>query len=165
LTHSIFLRFSQGYLFLRMAKEVLDAAAPTYSKMGKATQIYELKRWIHGTIQGDWYVATYFHKLHALWQKLDHYQNLLTKCAEDALNIKKMIEEERIYELLAGLNSEYDPVRVQILGGDPFSSVREAFSYVQNEESRRSTMLHSISQAKAALVGASQRNSKGDFKR
>jgi hypothetical protein len=33
-------------------------------------------------------------------------------CAVDAAQIKKMIEEERIYEFLGGLNSDYDPVRV-----------------------------------------------------
>jgi hypothetical protein len=32
-----------------------------------------LKRRIHGLNQGDWLVATYFHKLHNLWQELDNY--------------------------------------------------------------------------------------------
>ena len=39
-----------------------------------------------------------------------------------------MIQEERIYDFLAGLNSEYDPVRVQILGKDYLSLVRKVFS-------------------------------------
>jgi hypothetical protein len=43
-------------------------------------------------------------------------------------------------------------------------SLREVFSYVQNEESHHNTMLHSSSQAQFALVSASQRNSKDDFK-
>jgi hypothetical protein len=37
---------------------------------------------------------------------------LQTKCTIDAIKIRKMIQEERIYEFLAGLNSEYDPVHV-----------------------------------------------------
>jgi hypothetical protein len=42
---------SQAYLFLSTAKEIWDVAAQTYSKMGNAAQIYELKRQIHGTTQ------------------------------------------------------------------------------------------------------------------
>jgi hypothetical protein len=70
-----------------------------------------LKRQIHGLTQGDSLVAPYFHKLRSLWQELDHYQNLQPMCAVDATQIKE-IEEERIYEFLGGLNSEYDSVRV-----------------------------------------------------
>lgn len=71
---------NQGYLFLHTAKEVWDAATQTYSKMGNAALKYDLKRQIHGLNQGDWLVATYFHKLRSLWQKLDHYQNLQPVC-------------------------------------------------------------------------------------
>jgi hypothetical protein len=63
---------SQGYLFLHTAKEVWDAAAQMYSKMGNTTLKYDLKYWIHGLTQGDWLVATYFLKLRSLWQELDH---------------------------------------------------------------------------------------------
>jgi hypothetical protein len=45
--------FSQGYLFLHIAKEVWDAAAQTYSKVGNAALKYDLKRRIHGLTQGD----------------------------------------------------------------------------------------------------------------
>jgi hypothetical protein len=70
-------------------------------------------------------------------------------CAVDAVQIK-MIEEERIYEFLGGLNSEYDPVRVQILGKEPLPSLQMVISYIQNEESRRSTMLHPNSQTQSS---------------
>jgi hypothetical protein len=132
-------------IFLPTTKEVWDAAAQTYSKMGNGAQIYELMGQIHGRIKGDWYVVINFHKLYGLLRELDHYQNLQMKCVADAIKIRKMIEEEPIYEFLAGLNSEYDPVFVQILGKDPLSSLREVFLHVQNVESRHSTSLHSSS--------------------
>jgi len=78
-------------------------------------------------------------------------------CAVDAAQIKKMIEEERIYEFLDGLNSEYDPVRIQIFGKEPLPSLQEVFSYIQNEDSCCSTILHSSSQSQSDLVGATQR--------
>jgi hypothetical protein len=78
--------------------------------VGNAALKYDLKCRIHGLKQGDSLVANYFHKLHSLWQELDHYQNLQPKCTVDATQIKKMIEEDHIYEFLGGLNSEYDHV-------------------------------------------------------
>jgi len=53
-------------------------------------------------------------------------------CAADAVKIKKMIEDELIYEFLGGLNSEYDPVRVQIFRKEPLPLLQKAFSYIQN---------------------------------
>jgi hypothetical protein len=147
---------SWGCLFLYTAKEVWDAGALTYSKVGNAALKYDLKRWMHGLTQGDILVATYFHKLRSFWQELDHCQNLQPMCAVDAIQIKKMIEEECIFEFLGGLNSKYDPMCVQIFGNEPLPSLQEVFSYIQNKESRRSTMLHSSSQTQSALVGASQ---------
>jgi hypothetical protein len=157
LLYSMQPKISQGYLFLHTAKEVWDVAAQTYSKVGNATLKYDLKRRIHGLTQGDSLVAPYFHKLRSLWQELDHYQNLQPMCAVDATQIKKIIEEECIYEFLGRLNSEYDPMRVQIFGKESLPSLQEVFSYIQNEESHRSTMLHSSSQSQSALVGTTQR--------
>jgi hypothetical protein len=74
-----------------------------------------------------------------------------------------MIDQERIYELLGGLNSEYNPIRVQIFGKEPLPSLQEVFSYVQNEESRRNTMLHARSQTQSTLVSATPRTLMGDF--
>lgn len=34
------------------------------------------------------------------------------------------------FDFLAGLNSEYDGIRIQILGNDPFPSLSEVYSYV-----------------------------------
>ncbi|KAK6940435.1 FAD dependent oxidoreductase [Dillenia turbinata] len=39
-----------------------------------------------------------------------------TVCPEDATKFQKLVERERIYDFLAGLNMEYDQIRVQVLG-------------------------------------------------
>ena len=38
------------------------------------------------------------------------------KCNDDVAIQKQFVEKERIYDFLAGLNLEFDVVRVQILG-------------------------------------------------
>jgi hypothetical protein len=55
-------------------------------------------------------------------------------------------------------------VRVQIFGKEPLPSLQEVFSYIQNEESCRSALLHPSSQTQSALVGTSQRTSIDNFR-
>ncbi|KAJ9171182.1 hypothetical protein P3X46_014579 [Hevea brasiliensis] len=52
---------------------------------------------------------------------------------------------------------EYDQIRVQVLGNDPLPNLRQTYSYVQQEESKRSAMIHSMSVDKTRLVANSSR--------
>ena len=54
---------------------------------------------------------------------------------------KKIVEKECIYKFLLGLNKNLDEVRGRILGFKPLPSVREVFSEIRREESRRKVML------------------------
>ena len=42
-----------------------------------------------------------------------------------------MIEKERVFDFLHGLNSNLDEVRGKLLGTKPFPSMREAFAKVR----------------------------------
>jgi hypothetical protein len=46
-----------------------------------------------------------------------------------------------VYDFLVGLNSEFDQVRIQILGKQEVPSFNEVIAIVRSEESRRSLML------------------------
>ena len=72
--------------------------------------------------------------------KLDHYQCIQMKCSKDAA-IQNRFVEERTCDFLAGLNAEYDAVRVQILGKSDLPSLNEAISIVRVEKGRRGVML------------------------
>ena len=64
-----------------------------------------------------------------LWQELDHYRVSEMKCLKDTTILKNFIEKDRVYDFLAGLNPEFDQVRVQILGKE------ETISLIRVEES------------------------------
>ncbi|KAK8260346.1 hypothetical protein V6Z12_D13G116500 [Gossypium hirsutum] len=53
-----------------------------------------------------------------------------------------IFKKELVFYFLAGLNIKYDQIWVQVLSKTPFSSIHEAYSYVQQEESRRVVMLY-----------------------
>ena len=146
----------EGFLNLATAKNVWDAVAYTYSRKGNVAQIYDLKRSIENQNQDEMTTLQYFTTLTSLWQTLDHFQDFTPACAADAESYQKLIERDRIFKFLAGLNREYDQIRCSVLGMDPLPSLREAFAYVQNEESRRTTMLSSNLTDRSALVSVPQ---------
>ena len=59
------------------------------------------------------------------------------KCSEDVAILKRFMEQERVYEYLAGLDPKFDQVRSQILGKDDLSSLNETIAIILAEEGRR----------------------------
>eukprot|EP00257_Ricinus_communis_P026984 XP_025014398.1 uncharacterized protein LOC112536055 [Ricinus communis] len=148
-------QIARGYLLLDTAQKIWDAAAQTYSQSGNDAQVYELRKKIHETKQGELTIAQYFSELNGLWQELDYYQDLQASCTADATKFHKIMEKERVYDFLAGLNDVYDQIRVQVLGRDPLPSLRQAYSHVQQEESRRNAMLPTISTERSVMMAQS----------
>ncbi|TXG53873.1 hypothetical protein EZV62_019129 [Acer yangbiense] len=129
------------YMFLTTAKDIWEAVKQSYSKVQDAAQIYELKTKISSTKQGSLSVIEYYNLLKSLWLELDHYQNLKMKCGDDIATLREYVECERIFEFLAGLNAEFDQVRVQVLGKEPLPSLNEVFSIIRAKSGRRLVML------------------------
>ncbi|TXG51686.1 hypothetical protein EZV62_024210 [Acer yangbiense] len=80
------------------------------------------------------------------------------KCSEDAATLKQFIEKDRIYDFLAGLNVEFDQVRVRILGKEELPSLNGAISMVRAEESRRGVMLQPQPVKGSAMVSTGGNN-------
>ncbi|KAK3015974.1 hypothetical protein RJ639_007262 [Escallonia herrerae] len=73
--------------------------------------------------------------------KLDIFEKITWDCQLDKKKYDKIVEKERIFKLLLGLNKDLDEVRGRILGTKPLPSLREAFSEVRREESRKKIMM------------------------
>ena len=72
--------------------------------------------------------------------------------------IKKRNEQEHIIEFLAGLNLQYDPIWIQVLGKEPLPPFWEVFSNVQREESHRSIMLRTTFSEQSVLATSASRD-------
>ncbi|XP_040950839.1 uncharacterized protein [Gossypium hirsutum] len=77
----------------------------------------------------------------SLWQELDQCYNDEWECPGDGVKAMKKEENERAYLFLAGLNKEFDEVRSRILGKKPLPKLRDIFSEVRREETRRKVIL------------------------
>ncbi|KAJ8749583.1 hypothetical protein K2173_026232 [Erythroxylum novogranatense] len=160
LINSIKPEIARTYLLLDTATKIWKVASLTYSQIGNKAQIFYLRNKLHNTKQGDKTVSQYFAELCGLWQELDYYQDFQAKCSKDSARFQKMIEEDRVFDFLAGLHLEYDHIRGTILGKDHFPSVQLAHSLVQQEESRRNVMLHTLVMEKRGLVASSTKKAK-----
>lgn len=103
-------------MFLATAKDIWDAIQQTYSNARDVAQVYEVKVKTIVAKQGSKTVTKYANQLKALWQELEHYRVIKTKCLEDVTILKDFIEQDRVYDFLVGLNPEFDQVRIQSLG-------------------------------------------------
>lgn len=86
-------------------------------------------------------VTEYFLEMTHLWQELDLSLEEEWDCTGDSVRYKKRVENERVFEFLAGLNRDLDDVRGRILGRRPLPTTREVFAEVRREENRRKIML------------------------
>ena len=63
------------------------------------------------------------------------------KCPEDYALYCKIVEQKRVFIFLMGLNKDLDDVRGRVIGTKPLPSLREVFSEVRREESRKMVLL------------------------
>ncbi|KAK8574583.1 hypothetical protein V6N12_062273 [Hibiscus sabdariffa] len=149
---SMLSEISDTVMFFVTSHEIWEAIKQTYSKVKDAVQIYEIKTKVSSTKQGSKTVTKYSILLKNLWQEMDHYQNLQMNCREDTQTLIRFIEKERIDDFLAGLNLEYDAVRVQILGKEELPSLNEAIAIIRSEEGRRGVMVDNTQAESSTLV-------------
>ncbi|KAG6701893.1 hypothetical protein I3842_07G008300 [Carya illinoinensis] len=119
---------SANYMCYPIAKELWDNVSQMYSDLGNYSQIYELQQKIGKNQQGEDSVTKYFNVLKGQWQDLDLFNDYDWKSLDDCNYNKKMVENARIFQFLAGLNDEFDEVRGRILGRQHLPPIREVFS-------------------------------------
>ncbi|XP_034693588.1 uncharacterized protein LOC117920265 [Vitis riparia] len=165
LWNSMIPEISDTCMFLATAKDIWDAIQQTYSKARDAAQVYKVKVKTVAAKQGDKTVTEYANQLKSLWQELDHYKVIKTKCPEDAAILKDFIEQDRVYDFLVGLNPEFDQVRIQILGKQEVPCFNEVVALIRGEESRRCLMLNPQNTDSSAMVAGSGNNSATNMER
>lgn len=122
--------------------EMWDAVKETYSNVDNTSAIFEIKSLLHDLRQGEYLVMS------ILIPSADTGSNwtlmkptIEWKCPDDKKQYNGLLEKDRIYKFLLGLNKDLDEVRGRILGTKQLPKIREVFSEVRREESRRKLML------------------------
>ncbi|RVW69137.1 Retrovirus-related Pol polyprotein from transposon RE1 [Vitis vinifera] len=118
----------ENFLLFGTAKDIWDAAEETYSSSENISELFQVESALHDFRQGEHTVTQYY--------------NTLTR---------KIVEQKRLFKFFLGLNRELDDVRGRIMGIKHLPSLREAFSEVRREESRKKVMMGSKEQPAPTL--------------
>lgn len=141
-------------MFFPTAQEIWKNLAQAYSKKQNLLACYALENKIFNSKQGNLSVSEYYGTLNGLLMELDQYRNLKMKCDDDSTTLIQFIDKSRIFKFLSGFNSEFDPIRIQILGKEKLPSLSEVFFIVSDEEGQRTAMMEDKSVDGSALKGS-----------
>ncbi|XP_016168907.1 uncharacterized protein LOC107611507 [Arachis ipaensis] len=144
-------------MYFPIAKEIWNNLSQAYSMKKDTAACYEIENKIFNTKQGSLSVTDYYGTLNCLWIELDQYQNLTMQCTPDSTTLTQFIERIRIFKFLSGLHSEFDPIRVQILGKEKILSLSEVFHIVRGEETQRLHGNEKVLERIGGFKGAIQR--------
>ena len=146
LVNSMTTDIGENFLSFDTAKEIWDMEKETFSDKENTSEIIQIEGILHDLHQDNLTVTEYFNTLTRLWRQLDTFEVHNWTCVTDGLLYKKIIEGKRVFKFLLGLNKNLDEIRGRIMGVKPLPSLREAFSEVRREESRKNLMIGSHQQ-------------------
>lgn len=115
------------------AKEIWEDLNDRFGQ-SKWSKYIQIQRELASTVQGSSDVATYFTKLRGLWDELSiAYVGPTCTCGA----LPKLLEEQKLFQFLSGLNETYSTCKSNILMMSPLSSLSKAYSMVQNDEKQK----------------------------
>ncbi|KAE8672566.1 G patch domain-containing protein TGH [Hibiscus syriacus] len=160
LINSMIPEVGENFMLYQTATEIWNAARDTYSSADNTSELFGIENHIKDLRQGDLTVAQYFGILNKYWQQIDLYEKNEWKCQEDSNFYNRQTNQRRVFQFLSGLNGEFDGARGRILATKPLPLVREVFSEIRREESRRSLMVPPVQRtdASALVTSSTSRN-------
>lgn len=134
--HSIEPSISELFIYSETALDLWNSLKEMYGIKHKYLRIFQLKQELAQIKQGGRSVTELVGQLMCKWNELAIYQPPTT----DLKIIQQRIEEEKIFQFLAALNSSYEAVRTQILLSSELPSFYSVIGLVQREEVRLRAM-------------------------
>ena len=82
----------------------------------------------------------YYTGLQGLWCEIGFCRPNPMECPADIQRYNNLLQEDRVYVLLDGLDDKLDNIRSDVLQLHPFPTVEQAYAYVRREALRRAVM-------------------------
>ncbi|KAL9445159.1 hypothetical protein AB3S75_018199 [Citrus x aurantiifolia] len=122
------------------AKQVWDSAATTYFDGGDTSQVYDLRRRVSRLRQAGGSLEKYYTNLQGLWREIDFRRLNPMECPADIQRYNNLLQEDRVYVFLDGLDDKLDNIRSDVLQLHPFPTIEQAYAYVRREALRQMVM-------------------------
>ncbi|XP_023759855.1 uncharacterized protein LOC111908259 [Lactuca sativa] len=134
--NSLSKNIADSVLFLTTAREIWLQLNQRFEQPDGAL-IYQIQQQLYSNSQGSDDFTTYFTKLTRIWEELRLVQAFPPCSCAAASKINNFFEEQRLIQLLIGLDDSYKVVRGQILMTKPLPTVSTAYSLILQEERQR----------------------------
>lgn len=122
------------------SKMVWDSIATTYFDGGDTSQVYDLRRRVSRLRQTGGSLEKYYTDLQGLWREIDFRRPNPMKCPDDIQLYNNLLQEDRVYVFLDGLDDRLDNIRSDVLHMQPFPTVEQAYAHVRREALRQVVM-------------------------
>ncbi|XP_010271289.1 PREDICTED: uncharacterized protein LOC104607361 [Nelumbo nucifera] len=123
------------------AKMVWDSIATTYFDGSDTSQVYDLRRRVTFLRQFGGSLEKYYNDLQGLWREIDFCRPNPMECAVDIQWYNTLLQEERVYIFLDGLDDRLDKIRADVLQMHPFPTIEQAYTHVRREAIRQRVMI------------------------
>jgi hypothetical protein len=118
------------------AKQVWDSAATTYFDGGDTSQVHDLQRRVSRLRQAGGSLEKYYTDLQGLWREIDFRRPNPMECPADIQRYNNLLQEDRVYVFLDGLDDKLDNIRSDVLQLHPFPTIEQAYAHVRREALR-----------------------------
>ncbi|PNX97393.1 hypothetical protein L195_g020622, partial [Trifolium pratense] len=82
-------------------------------------------------------IEKYYNDLQHLWREIDFRRPNPMVCPVDIQKYNSIIQEDRVYVFLDGLDDRLDKIRSDVLQLQPFPTVEQAYAHVRREDIRQ----------------------------
>lgn len=104
-----------SFKYCNTAKELWDSIEAAYAQKRNNARILELKKQIATFTKGMLSISDCYAKFRALWRELELYLSPEPCCVKKKA---KLLEDIHVFELLGGVNPEYETVCSQVMQGE-----------------------------------------------
>jgi hypothetical protein len=139
------------------AKAVWDAIATTFFDGSDTSQVYELRRRAARLKQAGGSLEKFYTDLQGLWHEIDFRWPNPMECPTDIHHYNSLLQDDRVYTFLDGIDDRLDHIRSDVLQMRPFPSIEQAYVLVRREALQQAVMSadepHTASSAVLATKG------------
>lgn len=153
------------FSFSDSAHHLWESVQEMYGQQNNAARIFQLKKDIAGCYQDGKPFIEHLGKLKSMWNELSLYRPHTT----DSATLLKRAEEDKIFQLLASLDQEYEDLRSHILMSAEIPSLNNVCTTIHREEIRKKVMnmetkTNAGSSDSSAFVSSSKMSESKSFK-
>ena len=97
-------------------------------------------------------IESYYNGLQGLWREIDFCRPNPMESAGDIQKYNTLLQEDRVYIFLDGLDDRLDKIRSDVLQIKLFPTVEQAYAHVRREDIRQVVMLTGIENTTAVVM-------------